>query len=125
MRVVGVRGRSGRESRRWCLPQVRRTRGLDFAGDLERIGHISGRKVQERAERGPVRRGGVHAVEEDHVPVRIELHVRRCALHDDDGSALGALACARAQAPPVPGEHRVDEEAGDDAVCPPRRGSAD
>jgi hypothetical protein len=47
------------------------------------------------------------------VQVRIELQVRGRALHHDDSAALGALARALAQAPPVPAEHRVDEQPRD------------
>ena len=47
--------------------------------------------------------------------MQVGVEVRRRALHDGDGAALGALTSARTQAPPIPAEHRVGEDAGDDA----------
>jgi len=86
------------------------------AGDLQDIGHVSGRKTRERTEHEPpFSRRRVHPVEEDDVQVRIQLEVRRCALHHDDSAALGALKRGRTQSTAVPAEHGIGEDAGDGA----------
>jgi hypothetical protein len=86
------------------------------AGDLQRIGHISGRKPGERPDLEAAARGcSVHAVQEDDVEVRIQLQVGGGALHGDDGAALDALVRAGAEEAPVPAEDGVDEDARDGA----------
>jgi hypothetical protein len=86
------------------------------AGDLERIGHVSGRKSRKSPElKTAVGGRGVHAVQEDDVEVRIQLQVGGSALHGDDGTALDALARAGAEAASVPAEDGVDEDARDGA----------
>jgi hypothetical protein len=64
--------------------------------DLQNIGNVGGRKSRQRAElEAPVNGGGVDAVQEHDVQVRIELQIGRRALHGHDCAALGTLSRAR------------------------------
>jgi hypothetical protein len=107
------RGQAGSSSTATSPSAIRRSRG-SRAHDLERIGHVGGRKPWEGPElRAAVSRRDVHAIEEDHVQVRVEFQVRGRALRDHHRPALRTLPRARPEAAPVPAEHGVHENARD------------
>lgn len=64
-----------------------------LAGRLVDVNDTASLKVAEDAGPGDLECIG-HAVEKDDVQVRIELQIRRGALHDDHCPALGTLARA-------------------------------
>lgn len=94
-------------------PQDATDRDLQDFGDVA-VGQAGQRVEAELAELAELTELtelvlDIDAVQRERVEVGVESQVGRNALHDGDGTALGASETTCFEVSPVPGEHRVHE----------------